>query len=77
MEKPGYRDQLEVLLEKFPGRATLTVPEVAEVLCVSALTVRNMIRRKQNPLPAQNMSTKKHAIYHIPITALARWQLGI
>ena len=73
----GYREALELLMALYPGRATLRINEAAEAMGVHTQTITAAIRRKKNPLPAQNVSGGiKNKSYVIPITALARWQCG-
>ena len=74
-EVNGYREALELLRELYPGRSTLRLNEAAEAMGVHTQTIAAAIRRKKNPLPAQNISRgAKNKSYLIPITALARWQ---
>lgn len=73
-EKQDYRDQLAILTEIFPGRATLTVSEAARVLGVDRRRVKAMIERRTDPLPAQDTSAGgTNKCYIIPIAALARF----
>ena len=39
-EKEGFRDNLAVLMEMFPGRATITIPEAARVIGMKPETYR-------------------------------------
>lgn len=71
MEKAGYREQLELLLKYFPGRAAITVTEVAEILGTRPETVYQAIRRVKDPLPSRKVLGK----VVIPITSLARWMV--
>ena len=76
-EKEGYRELLELLMTLYPGRTALKVSEAAEAIGVHTQTIAAAIRRKSNPLPAQDVgSGGKNKVYIIPITALARWQCG-
>ena len=69
MEKNGYRDTLLMLLDMFPGKAALTVKEVATILNANVGTVYQAVKRKYNPLPSKKLSGK----IVIPIPALASW----
>lgn len=70
MEKNGYRETLEMLLTRFPGRVTVSPSEVADVLDVNIKTVYAAINRSRNPLPSTRLSKKKVLI---PISRLANW----
>ena len=71
MEKQGYRELMEQLRKLFPGKATITVKEAAQCMSVSERTVRDAIRRKNNPLPICRFGGR----VLIPVTSLARWML--
>lgn len=76
-EKEHYREQLELINERYPEKVTLTVAEAADLLGICPRTVKAMIERKSNPLPAQNIGTgKKQKIYIIPKTAIASFSAG-
>ncbi len=76
-EKEHYREQLALINSQYPDKVTLTVAEVADILGVCPRTVKAMIERKRNPLPAQNISTgNKQKIYIIPKTAVASFSAG-
>lgn len=70
MEKASYRDTIAHLNDLFPGRASITAQEVAQVLDCDIKTVYSSMRRAKDPLPTKNV-TKKKVI--IPIVAFARW----
>lgn len=72
MEKQGYRENLELLRQHFPGKVTLSVKETAAILGVSTNIVYDMARYAKNPLPHQ----KAGARVLIPIAGLARWMCG-
>ena len=73
-EREGYRELLEILLEKYPGRVSLKVEEAARAIGVHRTTITEAIVRRVDPLPAQRVGMgKKNATYVIPITGLARW----
>lgn len=69
MEKSGYRENLELLREIFPGKGAITVKETATFLGVAEGTVYSAILRKYNPLPSTKLNGKKL----IPIVPLAKW----
>lgn len=69
MEKEGYRENLELLRETFPGRGAITVKEAAEFLGAALSTVYSAMERRRNPLPSQHLDGKKL----IPIVPFARW----
>lgn len=69
MEKEGYRETLAFLSGMFPGKACLTVKEVAVVMGSAEHTVYDAVKRVRNPLPAKKLKGK----IVIPIPALARW----
>lgn len=71
MEKAGYREQLELLLKYFPGRAAISVHEVATILGTRPSTVYEAIRRVKDPLPSRKVLGK----LLVPITSLARWMV--
>ena len=51
MELKGYRENLELINTLFNGRVAITVYECADVLGVNHKTVREVIRRVNNPIP--------------------------
>lgn len=71
MEKAGYREQLELLLKYFPGRAAISVSEVAGILGTRPETVYRAMKRVKDPLPSRKVLGK----VVIPITSLARWMV--
>jgi hypothetical protein len=71
-ERPDYRERLAYLREKY-DKAFLTVPEAAKELSVCARTIRAMIERKVNPLPAINTTNAKcNKRYIISLEAIAK-----
>lgn len=73
-EKRDYREQLALISEICPGKATLTVAETAGLLGVDRRTVKALIERRHEPLKALNVGIGgKNKIYIIPVTALARF----
>ena len=69
MEMKGYRENLELLNETFQGRIMLTVDECAAAIGVNSKTVRETIRRVNNPLPSVRVGRR----VMIPVARLARW----
>lgn len=69
MEKQGYRENLELLLEKFPGKMAISVKEASDLLGRSESTVRDAMKRKRDPLPFKKLGGS----VIIPIAQLARW----
>ena len=70
MEKLGYRENYERLLNLFPDRASISSSEAASVLGCCSKTVLSAIKITRKPIPAVKVSSKK---YLISITDLARW----
>lgn len=71
MEKAGYREQLELLLKYFPGRAAISTQEAATILGTRPETVYKAMKRVKDPLPSRKVLGK----VVIPITSLARWMV--
>ncbi len=69
MELAGFRENLALLSQLFPGRAAIDVKECADVLGVNVKTVYAAIDRVHNPIPAIKVGKKTT----IPIGRLARW----
>lgn len=44
MEKPGYRDNLEFLLERANGKAMLNVSEVCRILSIDSRTAKKLFK---------------------------------
>ena len=72
MEKQGYRENIELLTQMFPGRAAISVKEAAEVTGTSIGNIYDMVKRVRNPLPHQKMGAR----VLIPVAGLARWMCG-
>lgn len=73
LEKPGYRENYELLRELFPGRATVSTVEAAAAIGTDVRTLRAATQLVRNPLPSCKVGDKKIVI---PIPALARWMCG-
>lgn len=74
MERAGYREALAFLMEMYPGRAGISVKEVAKALGVNITTVYDSMRtQRKEPLPHKKVGGK----VVIPIPALARWMAGM
>lgn len=69
MEKEGYRESLNMLMEMYPGRVALSVKEVAQITDSNVSTIYDATKRVKKPLPSKKLGGK----VVIPITALARW----
>ena len=69
LEKAGYRENYELLRDLFPGRATISTVEAANVIGSDVRTIRAAIGKVNNPLPSCKIGSK----VVIPIPALARW----
>lgn len=63
-EKEGFREQLESLTTRFPGKEAIGLPECCAILC----THRDVLL-SDKAFPAKKVGGK----YLIPIIALARW----
>lgn len=70
MEKQGYREILETLRERFPGKVTITIQEAAEALGIDVRAIYSAMNRVRNPLPVKRI-TKRRIV--IPIASLARY----
>lgn len=71
MELAGYRENIEMLQDLFPGRMTIDLPECAQVLGVNIKTVYESIKPyRKNPIPTQVVGGRKRVV---PIVGLARW----
>lgn len=69
MEKQGYRENLELLLERFPDRMAISVKEASVLLGRSESSVRDAMKTKRDPLPFKKLGGS----VVIPIAQLARW----
>ena len=70
MEKQGYRETIEFLADRFPGRVTISPQEAAEVMNCDIKTVYGSLKARKNPLPSMKLGPKKIVI---SVTAFARW----
>ena len=69
MELKSYRDNYERLNDLFPGRMSISIDECASVLGVNHKTVRETVKRVNNPIPTVKIGKRRM----IPIALLARW----
>lgn len=70
-EKEGYRDVLERLLERFPGRETISIAEASAYLGVWRGTLLS-----DGAFPAKRVGGNKHSgRIIIPLPLLARWMV--
>ena len=72
-EKLDYRANIAHIKEMFPGVGALTVPQVAEWLQVDKRTVKGLIERKREPLPAVDIGSGKIRVYRVSVEARARF----
>lgn len=72
-ERIDYRANIASIREKFPGMGMLTVPQAAEWLQVDNRTVKALIERKRDPLPAVDIGSGKQRVYRVSVEALARF----
>ena len=70
MEREGYRENLELLREHFPGRGCINMAEAADFLGVEIKTVHAAIQNRTNPLPTKKVGTHRVVI---PLALFARW----
>lgn len=69
MELKSYRDNYERLNDLFPGRMSISIDECASVLGVNHKTVRETVKRANNPIPTVKIGKRRM----IPIALFARW----
>lgn len=69
-EKDGYRENLAILCETFPGKRMLTVSEVAKYMSCHRNTIINLI--ETGKLVAVNVGVGKYNVYRVPIREVAR-----
>ena len=65
-ELEGYRPQLELLTDMFPGRAAIGITE-----CQSALGIDRRTLLADRRFPARHVGNK----YTVSLTELARWMV--
>lgn len=68
-EPDGYREQIERLSEKFPGKEFIGITEVCAILGCDR---RTLLSDKTFPVKQINGTRK----YFIPIVGLARWMMS-
>ena len=69
MEKSGYREQLELLKELFPGKVAISVRQAAQVLGCDVHTAYSSVNRSKDPLPTKKIGGK----LVVPISLFANW----
>ena len=69
-EKEGYRDNLALICEAFPGKKMLTVEEVADYLGCHRQTITSLI--ESGKLVAVDIGTGRYSHYRVPIREVAR-----
>ena len=67
-EKEGFREELDRLSARFPGRETISITEACEVVGISRWTLM-----KDKDFPAKKPGRGKNAKIVVPIVALARY----
>lgn len=70
MERQGYREELGLLMQMFPGKVTLSVKEAASAMGASPDAVYDAIKRKKDPVPHKSVGKNRIVI---PIAGFARW----
>lgn len=72
-EKIDYRANIANIKEMFPDVGALTIDQVAKWLSVDRRTVKLLIQRRFNPLPAVDIGIGKNKVYRVSVEALARF----
>lgn len=72
-EKTDYRANIANIRAMFPDVGALTVEQTAKWLSVDKRTVKALIERYRNPLPAVDVGNGKNKVYRISVEALARF----
>lgn len=72
-EKTDYRANIANIREMFPDVGALTVEQTAKWLSVDKRTVKALIERYRNPLPAVDVGNGKNKVYRVSVEALARF----
>lgn len=67
-EPDGYRQQLELLTERYPSKEVLTIQEVCEIFRCHRQTLL-----ADKTFPAKRIGNKGR--YYITIVGLARWMM--
>ena len=68
-EKPGFRDQLEALMARFPGRDVIDIKEAAALLGCDVRTLRN-----DKSFPAIKIGLPNgNGPVRVSLVHLARW----
>ena len=70
MEVRGYRQMLEIVLQRFPNRIAVTPKEIADVLGIDQKTVYQACKKERNPIPCVRLSKR---MILIPISEFATW----
>ena len=66
-EKPEFREQLERLSQRYPGREMIEVKEAAAVI---GCDFRTLVR--DEAFPTRKLGTR----YVVPLVGMARWMAG-
>lgn len=72
-EKTDYRANIANIKGMFPNVGALTVEQVAKWLSVDRRTVKLLIQRRYNSLPAIDIGVGKNKVYGVSVEALARF----
>lgn len=72
-EKTDYRANIANIKEMFPNVGALTVEQVAKWMSVDRRTVKLLIQRRYNSLPAIDIGVGKNKVYRVSVEALARF----
>jgi hypothetical protein len=67
-EPDGYREQLEHLAERYPGKEVLTIQEICAMFGCHRQTLL-----ADPTFPAKRIGNKGK--YYIPVVGLARWMM--
>ena len=68
-EKPGFRDQLQALMDRFPGRDVIDIKEAAELLGCCTRTLR-----ENSTFPIIKIGNPRgHGPCKVSLVQLARW----
>lgn len=68
-EKAGFRDQLEALMQRFPGRDVIDIKEAAELLGVCPRTLR-----ENRTFPVIKLGAPRgNGPVRVSLVQLARW----